>query len=436
MKFMFKNIYINKMVRYNSKATKNLKGIFEASEIATHHNIGPYGNAPKNRERFLSVVRKQINNGANPNLRFLSNNITPLMWAVKNNHLSLVKLLLRNGAKPLLKDSKGRSLFDSHYRPKGMSKKCRDQAKNIIKNLSVVPMQRRYRKKYRVKTARESLLKKSKLPDHVIDRITDKYLFDVPPPPPPRLRRSGARSSRKFDKDEPRGLLPIGIGGAQYKPKPLLPKKKPIWKSKPIRPSCDKMRCDYNYLVYADADTAYRLEFEASLAEGMSEEEAREAADKIWDETLKKGNKFRPGISVNKFCIDNGCDRCGPPKSKGVRYCTKKTHKMGGFKPLFKRKKGLDKERDWQRQHGREDRGSMYPPFLPFGAGVRGKKKKIHKKTYKMGGFKPLFKRKKGLDKERDWQRQHGREDRGSLYPPFLPFGAGVRGKKKKIHKR
>ena len=101
------------MVRYDSKATKNLKGILRASEIASSHNIGPYGNPPRNRDRFLSVVRKQLNNGADPNVRFLSNNITPLMWAVKQNHLSLVKLLLRNGGDPLLKDSKGRTLFES-----------------------------------------------------------------------------------------------------------------------------------------------------------------------------------------------------------------------------------------------------------------------------------------------------------------------------------
>ena len=309
------------MVRYNPKATKNLKGIFRASEIAAYHNIGPYGNPPKNRDRFLSVVRKQLNNGADPNVRFLSNNITPLMWAVKQNHLSLVKLLLRNGGDPLLKDSKGRTLFNQHYRPKGMSKKCREQAKNIIKNLRVVPIQRRYRKKYRVKTARKSLLKKSKLPEHVIDRITKKYLFDA-------------------------SNLPSWLKLPASSPPPLPPRPPKLRRQTAYTPAfledCSEERCDYRYLL--------------------------------------KNGKIGPRSSVNKYCKDLGCERCAPPRRKKKRYCTRSKYDMNGLKSLFRRKKGLDKERDWQRQHGRKGRGSLYPPFLPFGAGIRGKKKKKHKR--------------------------------------------------------
>ncbi|MDC0230356.1 ankyrin repeat domain-containing protein [Aureispira] len=263
------------MSRHNLTATKNLKDIFKALKITF---IKSYSKNSKYHDKFLSIVRKQLNAGANPNIRFSSNNITPLMWAVKHNYLSLVKLLLRNDGNPLLKDSKGRTLFDQHYSPKGMSKKCLNQAKKIINKR----------------------------------RITKKYLFDnIPIPPRPRLRRYGARQN-DVGQSKPIAILPIIKSASQ----------RPVWKSKPLRPVCSSIRCDYNYLVYDDADAAYAGELEAALAAGEEEDDAIIAAEKAWDEALQKGTKSRPHISVNKYCKDSGCHRCAPPKGKGVRYCT------------------------------------------------------------------------------------------------------------------
>ena len=264
------------MSKYKSKATKKLKKLLKHS--SQYYKL--------NNFRFLFNISYLLRKKANPNTRIGKAKMTPLMWAVKNKHLSLVKLLLRNGANPLLKDSKGRTLFNQHYSPKGISQHA---AKKIIEK-------------------------------------NKKYLFDdMPVPPRPRLRRSGAGRYRPLQQ-EPRGLLPIRKGVSRPLPQPK-PKPK-VWKSKSLQEDCNNIRCDYNYLVYADADDAYVLEFNAALAEGQTHEDAEIAAEKIWNETLKKGNKFKPGISVNKFCKGRGCERCGPPKEKGVRYCTKRTYKM------------------------------------------------------------------------------------------------------------
>ena len=236
------------MVRYDSKATKKLKKLLK-------HSPQYYKN---NNLRFLFNISDLLHQKANPNARMRKVKMTPLMWAVKNKHLSLVKLLLRNGANPLLKDSKGRTLFNQHYSPKGISQHA---AKKIIEK-------------------------------------NKKYLFDdMPVPPRPRLRRSGAGRYSPLQQ-EPRGLLPIRKGVSRPLPQP----KPRVWKCRSLQEDCNNIRCDYNYLVYADADDAYVLEFNAALAEGQTHEDAEIAAEKIWNETLKKGNKFKPGISVNKFC--------------------------------------------------------------------------------------------------------------------------------------
>ena len=164
-----------------------------------------------NLSRALSEIENSLKHGANPNIkgRWVTEPIksTPLMWAVKVGNIQLVKLLIKYGANPLSKDSRGKTLFDKFYIPKGINDDVQKTKKyrKIVKTIKIIRIQRKWKESKRRKALqnRKKWVKKvllaweskhrKKIPKDVIDEITRKYLFNMNVPPPVPLRRQKAR---------------------------------------------------------------------------------------------------------------------------------------------------------------------------------------------------------------------------------------------------
>ncbi|EAS06627.2 ankyrin domain protein (macronuclear) [Tetrahymena thermophila SB210] len=86
------------------------------------------------REGNLDVVRRLTTLGNDIDGQTVYNRMTPLMFAVQNQHYLIVKFLVENGANSGIQDANGKTAFDYANEVKIMGNQPEDEQKKITKN--------------------------------------------------------------------------------------------------------------------------------------------------------------------------------------------------------------------------------------------------------------------------------------------------------------